>query len=285
MHNGILSIDHPLIAVSDMESSRISYEKLGFTVPPRGSHIEWGTGNWCIMFPHDYLELRGILDPERYTLGLEDVLASFDEGLSGIAFGTEGAEISSKKMKKNGLDPKPVRYLTRNFEIPGEWLKPKFALCFPNDNDITGLMHVVLCQHLTPELMRKPEYLVHANDCQGIISATGIIDNPDEVEAAQVRLLGREAVKRNGNTLTLTTPSGQFIKLISRTEFEQEYGNLGKNLKDQNSYLTTLTLRVGDVNKTIEILEKNNIPFLKTENSIIRVPADFACGVIIEFCE
>ena len=71
---GIEGFDHPVIAVRDLEQSRGVYEALGFTVPPRGSHIEWGTGNWCIMFERNYLEHRGILDPDRYTHGLEHFL-------------------------------------------------------------------------------------------------------------------------------------------------------------------------------------------------------------------
>ena len=62
MKNAITGVDHPVIAVGDMEGARAVYERLGFTIPPRGSHIEWGTGNWCIMFADDYLELRGIVD-------------------------------------------------------------------------------------------------------------------------------------------------------------------------------------------------------------------------------
>ena len=283
MYNGIRSIDHPLIAVADMESSRATYEKLGFNVPPRGSHIEWGTGNWCIMFANDYLELRGILDPERYTLGLEDVLASYGEGLSGIAFGTEGAEISHAKMIENGLEPKPVRYLTRNFEIPEGWLKPKFALCFPHDNDITGLMHVVLCDHLTPELIRKPEYLIHPNDVQSIISATGIIDDIDAVMETQTRLLGADAVRRDGNQLILTTPTGQFIKLMPKAEFEAEYQGLAKQLDDHSSYLTALSLQVGDLNITKATLTTNGVPYVEVGSDAIRVPASSACGVVLEF--
>ena len=44
-HNGIENIDHPVIASRDLDATRTQFERLGFTVPPRGSNIEWGTGN------------------------------------------------------------------------------------------------------------------------------------------------------------------------------------------------------------------------------------------------
>ncbi len=76
-HNGIESLDHPVIAVNDLSAARDVYEKLGFAVPPRGSHIEWGTGNLCVMFADDYLEMRGIIDPGRLLMHLDEHLEKF----------------------------------------------------------------------------------------------------------------------------------------------------------------------------------------------------------------
>ena len=45
MYLGIENIDHPVIASRDLDVTRTQFVRLGFTVPPRGSHIEWGTGN------------------------------------------------------------------------------------------------------------------------------------------------------------------------------------------------------------------------------------------------
>ena len=59
----VLGIDHVLAGVADLEAARAAWRRLGFTVTPRGRHIGWGTGNYCIMFPDDYVELLGIVDP------------------------------------------------------------------------------------------------------------------------------------------------------------------------------------------------------------------------------
>ena len=93
-HNGIELIDHPVIAVTDLDQARAAYERLGFTVPLRGSHIEWGTGNLCIMFADDYLEMRGIIDASRFTMHLDTHLERFGAGLMGVAFGTADVEAS-----------------------------------------------------------------------------------------------------------------------------------------------------------------------------------------------
>ena len=91
--NIITGIDHPVIAIRDMAAAHAAYARLGFTIPPRGSHLEWGTGNWCILFPDDYLELRGIIDPQKYTHHLDSFLKT-REGLMGVALSTNDAVAS-----------------------------------------------------------------------------------------------------------------------------------------------------------------------------------------------
>ena len=287
MHNGIKSIDHPVIAVENMEASRIAYENLGFTVPPRGSHVEWGTGNWCLMFPDDYLELRGILDPERYTLNLDEVLKRFGEGLMGVAFGTDSAQGNYDEMIGNGLVPKGFpKELTRNFELAEGWVQPQFKLCFPQEADIIGLMHVVMCEHLTPELTRKPEYLKHPNGTLGVISMTGIVDDLDKTEIVQRRLLGRKEVKRIDERIEATLASGQKIVFMLKDEFESRYAGLSRSIPgDEGVHLEAMALKVDDIGKISSILQQNNIPFEFRENGAAVVGASYTCGAILEFVE
>ena len=129
--NGITGIDHPVIAVRDMEEARQTFMRLGFTVPPRGSHVEWGTGNWCIMFTEDYLELRGIIDTDRPLQGLDSFIDNRGEGLMGVAFGTRNAKQARALLLGSGIGVRKFTSLTRNFEHPGGWTQPQFNLCFP----------------------------------------------------------------------------------------------------------------------------------------------------------
>ena len=116
--NNVEAPDHPVIAAGDLDAARVVYERLGFTVPPRGSHIEWGTGNLCIMFPDDYLEILGILDASRFTTNLDTHLDRFGEGLMGVAFRTDDVQTSYREMLNHGMRVSEPRKLTRNFEHP-----------------------------------------------------------------------------------------------------------------------------------------------------------------------
>src|SRR5208282_11857 len=122
---GIRGIDHPVIAIRDMAQGRRTYERLGFTVPPRGSHLEWGTGNWCIMFARDYLELRGVVDASRYLHHLDEFLAG-REGLMGVAFDVDGAAASFGKAGASRIAANAQRGLTRRFELAEGDAFPRF---------------------------------------------------------------------------------------------------------------------------------------------------------------
>jgi hypothetical protein len=278
----ITSIDHPVIAVASLVDSHRVYERLGFTIPPRGSHVEWGTGNWCIMFARDYLELRGIIDPQRFTLDLDKHLERHGEGMMGLAFGTTGADRAYEQMTAAGMNPKPVRALSRNFELPEGWVQPRFRLCFPDAADVQGLMHVVLCEHLTPELIRKPEYLVHANRASGVAGLVGVVEDLDRVERVQRRLLGDAAVRRNAEGLVLTVPSGQTIELLSQAAFLRRFADSWPEPARTRHVLPVLRLTSSDLDETARHLDSVRLPYRRSEHGL-RIAPGSTCGVLMQF--
>src|SRR5438128_10426864 len=69
MTNAIAGIDHVIVGVRDLELAREGWSRLGFTLSPRGRHIGLGTGNYCIMFASEYIELLGIVDSTDFVSG------------------------------------------------------------------------------------------------------------------------------------------------------------------------------------------------------------------------
>ena len=284
-HNGIGSIDHPVIAVTDLDMARATYERLGFTVPPRGSHIEWGTGNLCIMFPHDYLEMRGIIDASRFTMHLDSHLDNFGEGLMGVAFGTTDVESSCGETAKHGIDTGELRRLTRNFEHPEGWTQPSFELFAPAAADIEGLMHVVVIQHLTPELIRRPDFLEHPNGCIGVNSMAGTIYDIERCALKMQRLLGKEAVESSERGVFLRIPSGQSIELLLPDIFVRDYGEIEATPDPETPRLGAMTLCVSMLENTASFFAENDVAFTQPGIDVIRVASDLTCGVTLQFVE
>lgn len=281
--NGITLIDHPVYAVADLDASRRTWEALGFTVPPRGSHIEWGTGNLCIMFPDDYLEMRGIADPTKFLMHLEEHLEAHGEGLMGVAFATSDVQRSYQDLLANGVATAEPRKLTRNFEHPEGWTKPSFELCVPEAEAIEGLMHVVVIQHLTPELLRRDDFLQHDNSATGINSMTGVIFDPDRVATKLARLFGETAVSLDGQRVRATVPTGQFIDLLPAAEFADRFGFMPAH--DEQPSLGALEIRVADLARTRSVLEQHSIPFASMADNRIRVAPEHAQGSVLDFSD
>jgi catechol 2,3-dioxygenase-like lactoylglutathione lyase family enzyme len=284
-HNGIGLIDHPVIAARDLDAARIQFERLGFTVPPRGSHVEWGTGNLCIMFPDDYLEIRGIIDASRFTMHLDEHLDAFGEGLMGVAFGTADIDRSHGEMKQAGINAGNLQRLSRNFEHPEGWTQPSFKLCAPAAEDIEGLMHVVVIQHLTPELLRRPEFLAHTNSCIGVNALAGTIYEKRRVADKLRRLLGDNAVSENVDGVRAVLESGQRLELLLPVEYARNYGEIPVSPEDGTPRLGNLTLRVASTDALRDALAAGGIGFDERPGGQVVVAGEHACGATLLFTE
>ena len=284
-HNGIELIDHPVIAARDLDAARKTYERLGFTVPPRGSHVEWGTGNLCIMFPDDYIEIRGIIDASRFTMHLDEHLRAFGEGLMGVAFGTPDIERSHDEMLRNGVEAGALQKLSRNFEHPEGWTQPSFRLCAPEPADIEGLMHVVVIQHLTPDLLRRPDFLVHANTCIGVNALSGTIYEKRRVAGKLRRLLGEEEVSEDEDGVRAVLQSGQRLELLMPGEYARKYGAIVESPEPQTPRLGVMTLRVANIDGLRDTLGTRGVAFTESGSGVVCVAADDACGATLLFTE
>jgi catechol 2,3-dioxygenase-like lactoylglutathione lyase family enzyme len=113
--NSITGIDHVIVGVRDLEEARASYDRLGFRTTPRGRHVGWGTANYCIMFPNDYVELLGIVDPSKFTNDLDRFLED-RQGLMALALRSSDPEGTYAGWRAGGLEPAAVADLSRLLE-------------------------------------------------------------------------------------------------------------------------------------------------------------------------
>jgi hypothetical protein len=278
----ITGIDHPIIAVRDMAAARSAYERLGFTITPRGIHPEWGTGNWCVMFERDYLELRGIIDPNQ-THNLSRFLAE-GEGLMGIALGTNDAQASYHALEERELNPQPVRQLSRNFELPEVAVQPRFSLCFLDVADTPGLMWVVLCQHLTPELLRRPAWLNHANGACGVRAVAGVVSDLAAAVERHTRVFGRQAVTRKHDRLEIRVNTRQTITLLNVDTARATWPEIVlPSCSETGGLLLSVEFEVRNRGETERYFAARGIETYRSPAGAIRVLPRDACGVPLEF--
>ena len=199
MAHPITGIDHALVGVRDLESARARYARLGFTTCPRGRHIGWGTANYCIMFARDYVELIGIVEPSEPSNNLDRFLES-REGLMGLAWASGDAAEAKRTLAARGIAADGPRDLARRLELDDGTVEPAFKLVHLRPAASPAYRSFV-CQHLTPGLMRRADWLTHANGARAIRDATAVVEEPTAVApayAAPVRRTGGGDRRRLG---------------------------------------------------------------------------------------
>jgi catechol 2,3-dioxygenase-like lactoylglutathione lyase family enzyme len=204
MTNGIAGIDHIIIGVRDLEAARGDWRRLGFTLTPRGRHIGQGTANYCIMFGDDYLELLGFVERDEHAHRLETFLAQ-REGPMSVAFAPElDAEATRAALTARGLHPSEPRALGRALELPEGDVIPRFSLLSLPPEE-TPALDCFICGHLTPELVRRPEWLTHANGVTGIKAVHLAAIDPETLAPAYRRLFGDDSVAASAAGIEIDT--------------------------------------------------------------------------------
>ena len=252
--------------------------KSSVSATPRGRHVGWGTANYCLMFDQDYLEILGIVDPDAFTNDLNTFLET-REGLLAVVLSTADAAATRAYWMEAGLEPAEVKDLSR-------LLEPDVELRFQNvtlDNETTADVPMFACSHLTPELMRQPGWTEHPNGAVGIKTLTAVTNEPAAVMEKMGSIFGEARITETDNTVAVHT--GRSVLLFATPDdLDMLHPELQLELETDQAALAVLTVRVRDLDGTVDWLEKAGIPFKREASGIIGVSAEHACGVMLEFC-
>jgi len=276
----ITGIDHTLIGVRDLEKARAAYARLGFTPCPRGSHIGWGTANYCLMFPDDYVEILGIVDPSQFTNNLDAFLAQ-REGLMGLAWATHDNNAVKAELERAGIAADGPKDLKRRLELPEGTVLPEFKLVYPRPGATPSLASFV-CQHLTPALLRRAEWLAHPNGARGLVGITVAVEDSSGLAAAYGRVFGMGAVTRTDDTVTVRV--GPHVVMFAPSEaLDLLHPGVELPVGAELPMAVVMTVAVADLAETSSFLRGRNIPHDDVEGHLITVPPSQTCGVWLEF--
>lgn len=276
----ITGIDHAIVGVRDLEAAHRQWMKLGFTITPRGRHKGWGTANYCIMFENDYVELLGIIDPAQFTNKLDQFL-KLREGLMGLAFSAEKAEAVSDALDAEAIKYKGPADLSRLLELPEGDVEPAFKLV--HLNGATPGVSSFVCQHLTRDLVWRPEWTGHANGVTGIEAMTVVVDDAAAIRPSWERLLGDEAVMAFGDNEFSVQAGATELRFLTESAAKAAVPELKKR-KWRPPFLASLALSVNDLDETVKVLDSSAVKFERSQDDIVTVTGAQANGVALEFC-
>ncbi|MFQ6017490.1 MAG: VOC family protein [Kiloniellaceae bacterium] len=280
MSRAITGVDHVLVGVRDLEAARLAYRRLGFTVSSRGRHVGWGTANYCLMFPANYVELLGIVDPAQSTNKLDEFLKT-REGVMGVAFACDDAAAAAKALRGAGIDAEGPKELKRVLEAAEGESAPAFKLVDLPAAATPGAP-AFLCQHLSRPLVWQAPWLEHANGARGLVSVTGVVGDPGALALAYGGLFGFDKVRVSDGFVEVAT-GGAVLRFTTPDWLGRLYPGLAGLPAYPVPWLAGLRLAVRDLAWTAALLESAGTPYFRDGDRLLRLPPQAACGVLLEF--
>lgn len=216
-----LGIDHPLVVVRDLDAVADRYAELGFAPCPPGRH-PWGTGMRVVQFDGCSIELMGVHDEalidvhgfDGFAFGryVRDQLQE-REGISLLALHSEDAEGDAAKVVARGIACTGTIEFGRDVRLTdGRVDRTRTTLKVLRDPDLPRLANFAVHQH-RPELIFRPEWLVHPNGACGIHRVT-IMAERSRWPAVRTRLAGlygEDALFAHADGFGVRTGNGDFV--------------------------------------------------------------------------
>lgn len=283
MANGIVGIDHGVVAVRDLAAARAAYRRLGFTLTPRRSFGGWGTANYSAMMARHFIELLGIIDPTKFTTpGLEDFLQR-REGLMAVALLSRDIDAAHAEMKRNGLDPSDLNELEITLEMADAPIRQRFRwLILPPE--ATPELYVFVVQPLTPESMRQPGFLVHENGAMDIESITVVVGcQPATLRPAYETLFGAGACTAMDGALRVATGQGDLV-FLTPEGFAGRYPDASAIAPGDLPNIAAMRIAVEGLDRLCRHFDAAGVAYAGSGDGV-SVAADEACGVLLEFAQ
>lgn len=237
-----LPLDHLVVNTRfETDAAAALFARLGFTLTPQGRHA-MGSVNHLIVFDHDYLELIGL--PTDGGALRQEILAQ-PGGIDGLVYKPESADAVHAGLVQRGFPVLPLHAFTRPLELDGKRYEASFrTVRFAAETFAAG--RVYYCQHLTPELVWRPEWQGHANGVRGLSRLTVVSGQPAwdaqrhaEASFGEARPLGDDAWRVQGPAFSLD--------IVTPAAYLARYGELACQGYGRGSFFGAITLRAGDL--------------------------------------
>ena len=266
------TFDHVVVNARDrLDEAQIAYERLGFTLTPRGFH-SLGSANHLAVFGTDYLELIAVTDHQSAR---QEILAD-PHGLSGLVFGTEDSAATYAGLAERGVPATPPHEFTRPVALPGGPMEARFRTVHVHPKaGRPGRLY--FCQHFTRELVWRDEWRHHANGATGVVRALIASDDPAILRALFSRMFGATATHPVDGGLALTIGAAR-IEVLRHDTVAAILGDAA----GRAHYMAGLTLRTRSLGMVREALAAGGITGCGHPGRIL-VPAPAAIGCPIEF--
>lgn len=225
----IIGLDHVVILVRDLDAAAASWEKLGFTLSPRGTHSpQLGTGNNTIMLGDDYIELIGILRETPHNAPSRGFLDKRGDGMERAAFTATDSAAGVQEIRARGLAGiGPIAFGRPVRRPDGSETEAKFIVFQWPIEEAPGGLRIFACQHLTRDAVWMPELQRHANTARRLLRVEILSADPRADAAHLGRLIDRSPEPQQDGTVRVPSGGGRadFV-FLTREALAERYRGL-----------------------------------------------------------
>jgi hypothetical protein len=270
-------LDHVVIDVRNrIDEAMHSFSALGFQLTPRGRHT-LGSVNHLAMFATDYLELLGFGEDGA----TRTEIARFPAGLNGLVFKTVDAEAVHRAAETAGLPVLPVQAFSRPVALDGATHDARFRTT-RLDSTKVAMGRVYFCEHLTPELVWRPEWQAHPNGACAITRVVVATADPQRTAILFRDLFGGAAVSERDGRQVMAAGTAE-VELTQPNTVAAEFGEAAAEPAERAEYMAALGIRVQSLREATQRLRA--VPGVRAERQQLVVPAAAAFNTTIVFSE
>jgi hypothetical protein len=271
------TLDHVVVNVRDrIDSGLETYNRLGFTMTPRGYHT-LGSMNHLAILGNEYLELIAAAPGE--TRRAEILTAPF--GLNGLVFGTDNSAAVYAALHQAGVPVEPPLEFSRPVELTDGSKDATFRTVRITPGTVAA-GRIYFCHHFTRDLVWRDEWRHHANGAIAVARAVVAARDPSVLGALFARMFGEDAIRRSGSGCSLAVGLSRF-DVITKDALAGEFGDAAPAADGRDEYMAALTIRTRSLERAATALAAGQIRGVRREADRIVVPATEAFGVTLEF--
>lgn len=290
MKDNHLGIDHPLVAVKNIDKACEDFARLGFFINPRHHH-PWGTDNHLLMFPDNFIEVISIYDQSKLNLKNEkgfafgrfisDSLAR-REGIALVALHSEDARLDHQLMEQRGVENQGIVDFRRIAHRPdGSEEEAVVSLVMLINSDCPPMSHFFCHQH-KPHLVWVEDWMTHPNGANAITSVCYIAESPAALFPRFVGIYGEQAVTLTEDYLVVQTDRGTF-EILSPYQAQDRFAGVEVPVTvGQLPSGIAIQVSTQSIPQAKAHLDENEVKYVETRAGGLRVPAHYAGNTIIE---
>ena len=276
----VLGLDHVIILVRDLDDADARLTRLGFRPTPRGLHSpHMGTANATVMLENGtYLEVLGVLEATPANADSRAVLAE-REGPFGLALKTDDAHAAAEAFEAAQIAAGGALAFVRPVAFPNGTQDACFTVARARP-DATPGASLFVCQHHTPDIVWREDYLEQPNGATGLAEVIGIADDLLAIEDAYGAIFGGR-VRRADDRVTIAAGDAQ-ITFLSPGAFAERFDAAGEPVSSPRPRLAGLRVPVRDLDRTKATLQRNRVPWPEGAGGAVLVAPDQGCGTLFE---